>query len=175
MAAVLSSVSDTDCKKLCHRVVDSLCGQTPIHKQILSCSNQEWLDLLNFLTSLFHKTVAENHSEDKVLAELSEAGVSQSGIVLDVLRSRKEEIRQSLLDRTLSISSTTLQDFDWQLKLALSSDKIASLNTALLTLSLDVRENGVLKPFSIELNRKELAMLITSLENANKVLLQLKG
>lgn len=55
------------------------------------------------------------------------------------------------------------------LQLALSSDKISSLHTPLLSLSLDVRENGVLRPVTLEMNRDELGMLISSLESANKV------
>ncbi|XP_005746207.1 COMM domain-containing protein 8 [Pundamilia nyererei] len=110
----------------------------------------------------------------KVLSQLSDVSSSQAEVVLSVLRAREEEIRCALLDRTNSISSATLQDFDWQLKLALSSDKISSLHTPLLSLSLDVRENGVLQPVTLEMNRDELGMLISSLESANKVVLQLK-
>lgn len=55
------------------------------------------------------------------------------------------------------------------LQLALSSDKISSLNTPLLSLSLDVRENGALRPVAVEMNKEELSALISSLEAANKV------
>jgi len=58
--------------------------------------------------------------------------------------------------------------------LALSSDKISFLQTPLLNLNLDVQENGIVKPVSIEMNREELQTLISSLEAANKVVLQLK-
>lgn len=54
-------------------------------------------------------------------------------------------------------------------QLALSSDKISSLNTPLLSLSLDVREDGALRPVAMEMNREELSALISSLEAANKV------
>lgn len=54
-------------------------------------------------------------------------------------------------------------------QLALSSDKISSLQTPLLNLSLDVRENGALRTVSVEMNREEFHMLISSLEAANKV------
>lgn len=54
-------------------------------------------------------------------------------------------------------------------QLALSSDKISSLQTPLLNLSLDVRENGALRTVNVEMNREELNMLISSLEAANKV------
>lgn len=52
----------------------------------------------------------------QVLAGLSDVGSSHAETVLSVLRARQEEIRHALLERTASISSATLQDFDWQLK-----------------------------------------------------------
>jgi len=52
----------------------------------------------------------------QVLAKLSEEGSSHAEAVLSVLRARREEIHRALLDRTNSISSANLQDFDWQLK-----------------------------------------------------------
>lgn len=39
----------------------------------------------------------------------------------------------------------------------------------LLNLDLDVRENGEIKPISIEMNKEELQNLINALEAANKV------
>lgn len=41
----------------------------------------------------------------------------------------------------------------------------------LLNLDLDVRENGEIKPISIEMNKEELQNLINALEAANKVAL----
>ena len=54
-------------------------------------------------------------------------------------------------------------------QLALSSDKIASLQMPLLNLYLDVKENGEVKPYSVEMSKVELQKLINSLEAANKV------
>ncbi|KAF3844414.1 hypothetical protein F7725_007577 [Dissostichus mawsoni] len=113
-------------------------------------------------------------SEEEVLGGLADVGSSHAEAVLSVLRARREEIHRALLDRTNSISSATLQDFDWQLKLSLSSDKISSLHTPLLSLSLDVREDAALRSVTMEMNREELNTLISSLEAANKVVLQLK-
>ncbi|KAM4543159.1 COMM domain-containing protein 8 [Odontesthes bonariensis] len=176
MVDVLNRVPDTDCIRLCHRVVDGLCGRAPPRRDDHSAawSPQEWLQLLDSLTALFRLAVGSNISDEEVLAKLSEAGSSHAEAVLSVLRARREEIHRALLDRTNSISSATLQDFDWQLKLALSSDKISSLNTPLLSLGLDVRQNGALRPVAMEMNREELSALICSLEAANKVVLQLK-
>ncbi|KAI3368069.1 hypothetical protein L3Q82_026883 [Scortum barcoo] len=176
MLVLLSSLPVTDCLRLCHRVVDGLCGRKAPHRADYSAtwSQDEWLQLLNSLTGLFQLAVGNNSSDEEVLAGLSDVGSSQAEAVLSVLRARREEISRALLDRTNSISSATLQDFDWQLKLALSSDKISSLNTPLLSLSLDVRENSTLRTVTMEMNREELNTLISSLEAANKVVLQLK-
>lgn len=54
-------------------------------------------------------------------------------------------------------------------QLALSSDKIATLQMPLLNLHLDVKENGEVKPYSVEMSKEELQNLINSLEAANKV------
>uniref|UniRef100_A0A3B5LP48 COMM domain containing 8 n=1 Tax=Xiphophorus couchianus TaxID=32473 RepID=A0A3B5LP48_9TELE len=161
--------------RLCHRVVDGLCGREPPCRSDYSTtwSLEEWLQLLDFLTSLFRLAVG-NDIPDEEVSGAGGANHSHADAVLSVLRGRWEEIRRALLDRTSSISSATLQDFDWQLKLALSSDKISSLNTPLLSLCLDVRENGALRPITMELNREEVSTLISSLEAANKVVLQLK-
>lgn len=43
------------------------------------------------------------------------------------------------------------------------------LQIPLLNLDLDVRENGEIKPVSIEMNKEELQNLINALEAANKV------
>ncbi|TKS86235.1 COMM domain-containing protein 8 [Collichthys lucidus] len=176
MVSLLSGLPVTDCVKLCHRVVDGLCGRDPPCRADYSStwSLEEWLELLNSLTAFFRLAVGNNSSDEVVLAGLSGVGSSHAEAVLSVLRARRDEIRRALLDRTNSISSATLQDFDWQLKLALSSDKISSLHTPLLSLSLDVRENTALRPVTMEMNREELNTLISSLEAANKVVLQLK-
>ncbi|XP_030580837.1 COMM domain-containing protein 8 isoform X2 [Archocentrus centrarchus] len=176
MVALLNALTNEDCRKLCHRVVDGLCGREPPHRGDYSTtwSLQEWLELLGSLTALFRLAVVNKTSDEVVLSSLSNVSTSLAEAVLSVLRAREEEIRCALLDRTSSISTARLQDFDWQLKLALSSDKISSLHTPLLSLSVDVQENGAHRSVTVEMNRKELGMLISSLESANKVVLQLK-
>nr|XP_057934667.1 COMM domain-containing protein 8 isoform X1 [Doryrhamphus excisus] len=175
MVIKLARLPATECLQLCHRVVDGLCGQEPPRRgdYAATWSLEEWQDLLNSLSAVFRRAVGNNSSDEEVLAALPEMSRSHSEAVLHVLKARKEDIRHALLDGTNSITSATLQDFDWQLKLALSSDKISSLQTPLLSLSLDIRENGTFKPITVETNKEELTTLISSLEAANKVVLQL--
>ncbi|XP_072313289.1 COMM domain-containing protein 8 [Eucyclogobius newberryi] len=171
---LLNKLSDTDCRKLCHAVVDGVCGRKQPQREDYSatCSLDEWLDLNKSLSRLFCFGSGGHSSDEKVLAALSDT--KHKDVLLSVLKARRQELSRALLDKTTSISSAVLTDFDWQLKLALSSDKISSLQTPLLSLSLDVREKGVLRPVTMEMTREELNTLITSLEAANKVVLQLK-
>lgn len=176
MVNLLAKLPATECPKLLHRVVDGVCGREPPRMADYgdTWSLVEWLELLESLSSLLRMTVGKKTSDEEVFASMAGIGTEYGEAVLTVLKARQEEIHQALVDRTNSVSSATLQDFDWQIKLALSSDKISFLQTPLLNLSLDVRETGTLKPVSIEMNREELQTLISSLEAANKVVLQLK-
>ncbi|KAG7225182.1 hypothetical protein INR49_014740 [Caranx melampygus] len=137
MVALLSRLPVEDSLKLCHRVVDGLCGRDPPHRGDYSAtwSLEEWLELLSSLVALFHLAVGNKSSDEEVLAGLSDVGSGHAETVLN---------------------------------LALSSDKISSLHTPLLSLNLDVREDGALRPVTMEMNRDELNVLINSLEAANK-------
>ncbi|NP_001290733.1 COMM domain-containing protein 8 [Esox lucius] len=176
MNHILAKLSPGECPKLLHRVVDGVCGREPPRFADYSdtWSLVEWMELLDSISSLFRVAVGKNMPDKEVLAVLADVGSGCGETVLTVLRARREEIRQALVERTNNVSSSTLQDFDWQIKLALSSDKISCLQTPLINLSLDVKENGALKAVSFEMNREELQTLIGSLEAANKVVLQLK-
>lgn len=70
--------------------------------------------------NVFEKTTGEVFSLSvlQTLTGLSGVASSRAEVVLDVLRSRQLEIRRALLLRTDSISSSTLHDFDWQLKVS---------------------------------------------------------
>ncbi|KAM9777448.1 COMM domain-containing protein 8 [Neosynchiropus ocellatus] len=176
MDEMVTKLPVTDFIRLCHRGIDRFCCQKLPSREDYSSSwsLQEWLQKLDSLAAIFRLAVGNNSSDEEVLASLSGIDKSHAQALLSVLRAREGEIRQALLHTTNSMSSTTLQDFDWQLKLALSSDKISSLHAPLLSLCLDVREDGALRPVTLEISKEELNMLINSLEAANKVVLQLK-
>ncbi|XP_035272967.1 COMM domain-containing protein 8 [Anguilla rostrata] len=176
MIKLLEKLPVTECPKFLHRVVDGVCGRDPPrfgdYGNVWSLT--EWMEILDGLSSFFRFAVGKKCSDEEVQESLADLGGGHREAVLACLKGRGEELRQALVERTNAVSSAQLQDFDWQIKLALSSDKISSLQMALLSLSLDVKQGGVLKPVALELNREELQTLINSLEAANKVVLQLK-
>lgn len=79
--------------------------------------------------------------------------------IMKCLKTRKDEIKQAPSEEIVGISSAQLQDFDWQLKLALSIDKIATLQMPLFNLHLHVKENGGVKPYSVGRSEEELQNL----------------
>uniref|UniRef100_F7CPF7 COMM domain containing 8 n=1 Tax=Equus caballus TaxID=9796 RepID=F7CPF7_HORSE len=173
--------------KLLHKIIDGICGRTyPVYQDYQSVwESAEWMHVLEDITKFFKAVVGKNLSDEEVFQQLSQLNSFHQEAIMKCLKSRKDEIKQALLEEIVDISSAQLQDFDWQLKdtlfrqkvereLALSSDKIATLQMPLLNLHLDVKENGEVKPYSVEMNKEELQNLINSLEAANKVVMQLK-
>uniref|UniRef100_A0A8D0HLY0 COMM domain containing 8 n=1 Tax=Sphenodon punctatus TaxID=8508 RepID=A0A8D0HLY0_SPHPU len=162
--------------KFLHKVVDGMCGRAyPRYQEYGSVWNlTEWMEVLEKTAVFFKTTVGKNLSDEEAVQELNELNANHQEAIATCLKGRKEEIRCALVERINAISSAQLLDFDWQLKLALSSDKISMLQMPLLNLDLDVRENGDIKPVSIEMNKEDLQNLINALEAANKVVLQLK-
>ncbi|XP_016400931.1 COMM domain-containing protein 8-like [Sinocyclocheilus rhinocerous] len=176
MIKLLEKLPSAQCPKLIHRVVDGVCGQSGPRRTDYGerWSLTEWVELMNALSSFIRFGVGRGCSDQEIQELLSDLDTARAEALLQCVRSRFDEIRYALVDRTNGISSTQLQDFNWQLKLALSSDKLSALNTPLLNLSLDLKENGIQRLVNIEMNKEELHTLISALEAANKVVLQLK-
>ncbi|XP_065734275.1 COMM domain-containing protein 8 [Phocoena phocoena] len=162
--------------QLLHKIIDGICGRTyPLYQDYHSVwDSTEWVHVLEDITNFFKAVVGKNLSDEEISHQLDQLNSSHQEAIMKCLKSRKDEIKQALLEEIVDISSSQLQDFDWQLKLALSSDKIATLQMPLLNLHLDVKEDGEVKPYSVEMSKEELQNLINSLEAANKVVLQLK-
>ncbi|XP_051472720.1 COMM domain-containing protein 8 isoform X2 [Apus apus] len=159
-----------------HKIIDGICGRAyPRYQDYGSIwSLSEWMEVLEEARTYFKTAVGKNIPDEEAAQQINELNSNYQEVITKCLKGRKEEIRHALVERVNAISSAQLQDFDWQLKLALSSDKISMLQMPLLNLDLDVRENGEIKPISIEMNKEELQNLISTLEAADKVVLQLK-
>ncbi|EDO26211.1 predicted protein, partial [Nematostella vectensis] len=96
-------------------------------------------------------------------------------VILDCLLPRYDEVRAALVATTAGITSAQLKDFDWKLKMVLASDKLASIRKPLVTIDFDIRRSDSDQHVSVELSQEELHSVITSLEAANKVIVQLKS
>ncbi|XP_056413392.1 COMM domain-containing protein 8 [Hyla sarda] len=164
------------CPQFLHKVIDGVCGRAkPRFQDYGSIWNlREWLEVLDSTTAFIKTRVGKDGGSEEISNELSGINPEYKEVIIKCIKSRKPEIREALVENVCAMSSAYLQDFDWQLKLAMSSDKLSTLQMPLVNLDLDIVENGAIAPVSIEMNKEELQNLINSLEAANKVVLQLK-
>ncbi|NXU58181.1 COMD8 protein, partial [Turnix velox] len=171
MLALVEKVPPGRLLEFLHKIVDGICGRAYPRYQDYGTiwSLSEWMEVLQEMVMYFKTAVGKDITDEEATQRLSELNPGCQEAVTKCLKGRKEEIRNALVERVNAISSAQLQDFDWQLKLALSSDKISMLQVPLLNLDLDVRENGEIKPVSVEMNKEELQNFINALEAANKV------
>ncbi|ETE59895.1 COMM domain-containing protein 8, partial [Ophiophagus hannah] len=107
------------------------------------------MEVLDETASYFRKMVGKDLSEEEAVRLLAELNPDTQRAALTCLKARKPDIRQALVGNTNAICSSQLLNFDWQLKLALSSDKLSMLQMPLLNLDLDLSKDGDLKFTSI--------------------------
>ncbi|XP_069832626.1 COMM domain-containing protein 8 [Dendropsophus ebraccatus] len=164
------------CPQFLHKVIDGVCGRAkPRFQDYGSIWNlREWMEVLDSTTAFIKCAVGKDEGSEEISCELSRLNPEYQDVIIKCLKGRKPEIKDALVEKVCAMSSSYLQDFDWQLKLAMSSDKLSTLQMPLVNLDLDIVENGAIAPVSIEMNKEELQNLISSLEAANKVVLQLK-
>ena len=164
-------------KCVLHSIIDGICKLgRPVYQQYGEIFTlPEWWSLVDTYTDLIKNVVKEDMSKDQIFQTLSELPDGHKQILMDTISVRREDVRQALMSETNTISEAVLTDFDWQVKLALSSDRIASVQEPITSLDLDVQSQQGQQIHSLELNRDDLKKLITSLEGANKVIQQLKS
>ncbi|XP_070553776.1 COMM domain-containing protein 8-like [Ptychodera flava] len=160
-----------------HQVVDGLCGHTQPRFQDYSkvWSVEEWFTVVDRSQKIFKSAVKSHTSAEQFTTHIDSLPPEYQKVLTDCYNVRRDEIRRTLLEDTAAISQAQFKDFDWKLKLAMSSDKLASVHEPLLTLDLDLQEEQGKKTVSVELNQEELKKMVTTLEAANKAVLQLKS
>lgn len=88
-------------------------------------------------------------------------------IVNECIKNRREEVRTGL-DNLMTCHSTNppfVTDFDWRLKFVFTSNKMADMNEPLVQLDMKLNHGSVL---SIEMNDKELSLLLNRLKSARE-------
>ncbi|XP_022257969.1 COMM domain-containing protein 8-like [Limulus polyphemus] len=111
----------------------------------------------------------------KVSKLLSHLPVEYRDLVQYCINAHFTTITEQLRTETHAITSSHLSDFDWKLKLAVSSDKLAVLRQPLLELDLKLQQGETSRCLSVELCKDELKELITVLEGAQKVSQHMKA
>ncbi|KAK2174796.1 hypothetical protein NP493_777g01045 [Ridgeia piscesae] len=175
-AKLLTKCPINQISTLIHRIIDGLCEKTPVHYEDFASvwGLEDWWLVTDFYKTFCRDAVKKACTKEnwfQILGQLTFMLPEYSKEVADAVWVRRDEIRIQLVKRTSEISHAYLKDFDWQLKLVVSSDKLASVQEPLLSVDLDVDATGEdeRKFVSVEMNKADLQRMITSLEAANKV------
>ncbi|OWF44220.1 COMM domain-containing protein 8-like [Mizuhopecten yessoensis] len=174
---LLRKLESKQVSSVLHTLVDGVCHRCQPSYQDYSkvWSLQQWWSVVDMYQSLIKAAVRESFTKDRIYQELGALSEDLKQTVVDVVNSRRDEIQNQLMAETHNISQAVLSDFDWKVKLIMSSDKISSVQEPVVSLDLDIGSGQDNTIHSIELNKEELDKLISSLEGANKVVQQLKA
>ena len=121
------------------------------------------------------RAVGKKYADEQIMAELEQnqvPGPVQS-MVVQVLRVREEEIRKALITQASSISNAHLVDFDWSLRLILSSGSISQVRQPVLLLKLYLKQADQTKPqqeFLVELTKPDLERVLTDFSRVQELL-----
>ncbi|GAB5370467.1 hypothetical protein AAMO2058_001495700 [Amorphochlora amoebiformis] len=156
-------------KRFLHRIVDETCGQE------VDWSEDEDLGLIADLKSVFKKTVGQDQKTSEAVEELKGDGCSEASqkAFEAVLEGRRSDIKKALVESASQIFPSYLKDFDWSLKTVLASNKLADIGSAIVVLSLTLKQpDGSIQTKRIELSGQLLDHLVKACGAANKVVRQ---
>jgi hypothetical protein len=162
------------CEELVHGVIDYVCGKEgPKYSDFSkSLSLEQFCKVKAALTQFVKRCVHESEEPAKVVSLLTEQGVEkEKAVVFAECLSARNLSEEHFKELSSTISYCTLDEFEWNLKVAFSSDKLSDVQEPLVSLQLALSGpgSGNQRLHRVEMNRHELNQLISSLEACNKV------
>ncbi|XP_053209235.1 COMM domain-containing protein 8-like [Panonychus citri] len=166
--------------KVVHQLIDDQCGRDgPIKDNYVPdhwSDENEFNSFTSTIKQLINQNIDYKHGQTiKVQGDLPEE-VNKS--ILEAIELRRQEIKSNLIGKILSSPinlplKKVLKDFDWQVKLILSSNLLSEINESLINLDLlliksnyqnfnDNSDNQEI--ISIEMDKCEIRQLIEKLE-----------
>lgn len=174
----LQKCSKQEAEKITQELLDCICSGKNLRYEDYGkiWTTEEWKLLQQSGIEILKGFTSRGLNKEQISKELDSFSLSSEvkQAVLDCIWPRQEEVRRSLVLSTAAISNSYLKDFDWKVKMIMSSDKLASIKEPVVALDFDVVENGEDRNVSVELTKEELDSLVSSLEAANKVVMQLR-
>ncbi|XP_071951568.1 COMM domain-containing protein 8-like [Antedon mediterranea] len=173
---LLSKCPKDRIEAFCHGLIDGFIGRSKLRYKDYGelWTMEEWFKVVDACQRCVKRMSRKQLTKEEI-SQLFD-GVSDEYIqpFVSCVNVRSEDLRKHLLEEVASISHSHLQDFDWKLKLALSNDKISSVQEPLVTVEFITKSGDESKSFSVEMNKEELKQFVSSMEAANKIMVQMK-
>ncbi|ELT95014.1 hypothetical protein CAPTEDRAFT_228871 [Capitella teleta] len=173
---VLQKTDVNNVAKVLHGVVDGICHRASIQYKDFSDAwdLEEWWCLIDGIKTFAQKSISEQWNHEQLVQNLPNLPEDYKNEVINAINVRRDDLRAALVETTCAVSHDSLNDFDWQVKLAMASDSIASLHQPLATVDFNLPDNGSDKTVSVELSQEEMKKMIASLEACNRIVNQMK-
>lgn len=170
-------------EKFIHRVIDDLCGRNHefvvLYGRVISETTTNIHDLVEGTKKFIVESFGDEHSEESVaitLSKLTKLPEKLCQVVAQAIKGRGEEIGRGLVRKaTQGFSQAYLRDFDWSLRVALSSEKLSKLREPLLLLSLYLTHlDGSRTEHVVELTKAKCQELLNTLGEINGSMQQMR-
>lgn len=176
-ADALACIPPAALNKFVHHVIDGLCGASsavPQHTSFKNCPPEKFDQARQEVESLARDLATDRLTQEEAGSLLSSLGPEAAGRVCEAVGARRQEIREAVAGEMLN-RTRRLTDFDWNVRVAVSSSKVLSLNQPLLSLRLHSASQGKEMPDKmLEMTTAEVDSLLGTLREAQATLASLQ-
>ncbi|XP_063849326.1 COMM domain-containing protein 8-like isoform X2 [Scylla paramamosain] len=153
--------------KFVHHVIDGLCGGAAAsHALFPDCPLDAFWLAGREVAGLARDVTAGRLTRDQACAQLSPLGQEGAASVCEAVNARREEIREAMVREALT-STRRLTDFDWNVKVAMSSSTVLDLKQPLVTLRLHTASpHDHQRDTVVEMTAAEVDSLLATLREA---------
>jgi len=162
-----------------HVVVDLVCGRASNFVEIYPRVTSETSTNIHNLVEALKAFIGLHFSKDpaEIAKELAPSGLPGKlcQVVATSIHGRSEDLQLTLARRaTTEIAHSYLKDFDWSMRMVLSSEKLSKVRQPLLLLTLIITDiDGSKKEQLIELTVQKLEELLATFGTVDAVLRKL--
>lgn len=162
-----------------HYSVDVLIGQSKRDASTAKLSHkfgfsnaEEFENTVKFIMHLYRQHVLQNITDEELISNFSHFNQDFQQCVLDVIRTRRPEVEDFLVNEYNSRENDLLASFDWDLRWVLGTNNLTTLRTQIVTLILNCKQhdNVDLNTVFMEMSREKLDRLIAVLEECDRKL-----
>eukprot|EP00911_Craspedida_sp_UC1_P001330 UC1_evm2s1006 len=169
----LSGCDEVVLDRFFHAVIDGICGQrqSSVRDFGSTWTVQQYKDLVAASERVFRECVRTGSRDVSAISEPSARSVAAR-----CLEARELDLKSALVLASCAIGNDAqLINFDWNVRMTLASDTLATQRVPLFQLDLEVAQpDGSLRHIPVEMSQEELKQLITKLNAANETVRELR-
>ncbi|CAL4067249.1 unnamed protein product [Meganyctiphanes norvegica] len=171
-AEELNQIPEEIFPKFVQDIIDNMCiGSTLSSSELGGVPLNTFWPICQIMKCIVTNIVEQKMTKEEVYETLSCIGTNRAAIVYEGVEFRKEELNKMLVREAIK-ETNHLTDFDWNVRIGVSSDKVLELNEILMTLHLHTTssKDGRRNTFTLDMSKPQVDELLEILQAAqNKI------